>query len=178
MNNLSFSSRVCHGLSLLHRLFPPQYIYIHASRTRPTIPRLSLLPLPYSDDAASLYDGVPFISCTFSHACGGNATPIRRRHHAFIKTRVDDKERKKRIQERTSGSCPYIFPLSDHLPVSQRTADQESYTIPLTVTMKQMVESFLCIWHTYWRSEKPGRINRDSVVGGTEGARTAYYPTT
>ena len=48
----------------------------------------------------------------------------RRPRHAFITTGVGDEEKKRRIQEHTSGPCPYNFFLFDHLPEPQRTVTQ------------------------------------------------------
>lgn len=76
------------ALSLLYRLFPPQYTYIHASPTRPSFPWLPLFRLPYSDESAPLYGSVPFISHTLSYACAGNVIHI----HAVLTTHLCRRE--------------------------------------------------------------------------------------
>lgn len=73
------------ALSLLYRLFPPQYTYIHASPTRPSFPWLPLFRPPYSDESAPLYGSVPFISHTLSYACAGNVIHI----HAVLTIYAD-----------------------------------------------------------------------------------------
>ena len=92
-----------------------------------------------------------------SHACVGNATLI----HAVLTSHLSKGEsatrREKRIEKHASGQCPYILSPIIYLYRSGRCTDQQSCTIYLTVTMTQMVEPFLCIWHTYlaiWKARK------------------------
>ena len=90
-NNLSFSSRVCHRLSFLYRLFPPQYTYIYAPPTRCSIPWFSTSVYPTGTELrrymAAFHSSraVSQFPCVRAGQCN---THTRHPRHAFIQTGV------------------------------------------------------------------------------------------
>lgn len=99
-NNLSFSSRVCHRLSFLYRLFPPQYTYIYAPPTRSSIPCFSTSVYPTRTELRR-YMVAFHSSRAFSHACApGNVTRL----HAILATHLSRRKSAKRRKERHKGA--------------------------------------------------------------------------
>ena len=140
----------------------PASIYLNSCLSRQTLYSLAH-PLPSTllgrSNVTLWWRSVHLTSHTFSesHACVGNATLI----HAVLTSHLSKGEsatrREKRIEKHASGQCPYILSPIIYLYRSGRCTDQQSCTIYLTVTMTQMVEPFLCIWHTYlaiWKARK------------------------
>ena len=106
----------------------------------PTLSGPSDLPSsvdPHSEEAAVLYGGIPFITRTFSHTCPTRALGDAIRMHSvlntFFQTPVSGEEKKRRIQERISGSWfVTIFPTRIvYLYRSGGYEEQEPGTVPL-----------------------------------------------
>lgn len=108
-DKLSFSFRVYHRLSLLFLFSASIYLYLCLSHQifYPLAfpPPSTLLGL----SRVTLWRRSIHLTHIFLCVRGKYNAHTRSPHHAFIQTRVGDKERKEGIQEHTSGLCPYSF---------------------------------------------------------------------
>jgi RNA exonuclease 1 len=92
---------------------------------------------PHSEEAVILYGGIPFITRTFSHACPTRAPGDAIRMHSvlntFLQTPVSGEGKKRRIQERISGSCFITVFLTRivYLYRSGRHEEEEPGAVPL-----------------------------------------------
>jgi RNA exonuclease 1 len=138
---------------------------------------------PHSEEAAALYGGVPFITRTFSHACPtrapGDATRMHSVLNTFFQTPVSGEEKKRRIQERVSGSCPLTLSLSSSLQsltcsAAERT--QKKSPTQYLLTVEQMVENDYPVpaylADVFQKSE--GWIETPQVSADAEGPPTVY----
>ena len=115
---------------------------------------------PHLEEAAVLYGGVPFITRTFSHVCPTRAPGDAIRMHAvlntFFQTPVSGEEKKRRIQERISGSCfVTVFPLGSFTCTaaeSTKNKNPEQYLL----SVEQMTSLSLRILRMYFKGPKGG----------------------